>query len=255
MKRFLSSILVLLALAVLARPAAFGQSDARSILVRMDSLQDLVDYETVVIEMRLFEDDREVRRRKLRLQTSNVGGERKALAVFTEPADIRGMSVLTLDSGSETDQRLYLPALRRIQRITGAKRKDRFAGSDLSFEDLRARDPADYESRILDTQPGEWVLELNPKDDDSPYSRIEAVVNSERLVIISARYFDRNRELYKVLTSGDFEEVRPGVWQANVMVMRDVQENRRTEIYYEQRDTGSEIPPETFTERQLRRGS
>ena len=249
---------LLLWLALLSLPlTAFAQPDARSILAEMDSLQDLIDHETVVIEMRLFEDNEEVRRRELRLQTSHVDGERKALAVFTEPADIRGMSVLTIDSegDSETDQRLYLPALRRIQRITGSQRRDRFAGSDLSFEDLRARDPDDYDSEIVETGPGEWVLELRPTDDDSPYALIEVVVDSERMVITSARYFDRKGELYKVLTSSDFTEVKPNVWHANVMVMRDVQENRRTELYYEERDTTSKIPPETYTERRLRRGS
>ena len=165
------------------------------------------------------------------------------------------MSLLTIETATNTDQRLYLPALRRIQRITGSHRKERFAGSDFAYEDLRARDPDDYESRILESTDEGWILELRPLDDESPYTRIEATIVSSRQVIREARYFDDNDRLHKVLTSTDFSELKPGVWRAGTMIMEDVQEQRRTELRYRHRDTNSTIPPETFTERRLRRGA
>ncbi len=233
--------------------------------------------------MRLFDGDREVRRRTFDLKTMNVGGIRKTLVVFTSPADIRGVGLLTIETASQsasqtatqtatqgatqgatqtstqtstlTDQRLYLPALHRIQRITGSRRGERFAGSDFSYEDLRARDPDEYESSIIEKQRGVWIIAMAPSDERSPYSRIEATVDSARLVVTRARYFDRNQKLKKILTSSSFSESRPGVWKPETMIMTDVQENSRTELHYRDRDTDSTIPPETFTERQLKRGS
>jgi len=234
---------------------ASGQVDARTILIRIDSLQALVVHESATIEMRLFDGDREVRQRTLDLKTQNEAGLRKALVVFTSPADIRGMSLLTIETAAETDQRLYLPALHRVQRITGSRRRERFAGSDFTFEDLRPRNPDQYESSILEKQPGVWVIAMAPSDEQSPYSRIEATVDSARLVVTRARYFDRSNRLKKILTSSGFSQSRPGVWKPGTMVMTDIQDNRRTELHYRNRDTDGTIPPETFTERQLRRGS
>jgi outer membrane lipoprotein-sorting protein len=234
---------------------SFGQQTGRGILVEMDSLQSLVHSEISVIEMRLFDEDRLVRSRTLELKTLVTNGSRYALSIFTEPADIRGLGLLTVEAGEKTEQKLYLPALQRVQRIAGSARRDRFAGSDFSYEDLTSRRPDDYASTLVGNAEGLWKIELTPLDESSAYDRIEITVDSARTVITQARYFDESGDVTKILTSSDFVEVRPKVWKPETMTMRDVRDKTRTELHYLSRANDTDLTPDTFTERQLRRGA
>jgi len=63
----------------------------------------------------------------------------KSMIKFLAPADIRNVGVLTWEQGEDRDddQWLYLPALKKVKRITSSGKKKKFMGTDLTFEDLR----------------------------------------------------------------------------------------------------------------------
>ena len=79
--------------------------------------------------------------RTLTLNTLEIPNEDlgdKSLIVFDSPADIDGTALLShakiLDAD---DQWLYLPALKRIKRISSVNKSGPFVGSEFAFEDLR----------------------------------------------------------------------------------------------------------------------
>jgi hypothetical protein len=77
-------------------------------------------------------------------------GELAVLTRFTDPADIAGTGLLTLDYVSaDTDQWIYLPALDRVRRISASRKGGRFVNSELYYEDLRERKPKQDQHRIL----------------------------------------------------------------------------------------------------------
>jgi hypothetical protein len=164
------------------------------------------------------------------------------------------MGLLTIEQEGPDDQRLYLPALGRVQRIAGQTRSDRFAGSDFSYEDLSSRDPEDYTSEIVSRADSLVVIEARPNGIESAYSRIVFSVDPRTFVIRSAEYFDDKDRLWKRLQTSGIEQAGPETWRANRLVMNDVREDRRTELVYLNRDTQGEVPETTFTERWLRRG-
>ena len=249
------SIIVLLAMAALSPETAAAQLSADQVLARMDELQRRNKSESAVIEMRLFDGDKEVQRRELTVQSrTDDNDQTSAFVEFTSPPDIRGLRLLTVQTGDDDDQRIYLPALRRVQRIAGSSREDRFAGSDLSYEDLRVRDRDDYASRMVDSTDNAWTIESDPKDDESPYSRIVAEIDKVMYAVTRARYFDKKGRLTKILTASDFERYGSDVWKASTITMEDVREDRRTELVYRERDLDTEISPDVFSDRYLRRG-
>ena len=249
------SIIALLAMAAFSSVTAAAQLSADQVLARMDELQRRNKSESAVIEMRLFDGDKEVQRRELTvLSRTDDNGQTSAFVEFTSPPDIRGLRLLTVQAGGDDDQRIYLPALRRVQRIAGSSREDRFAGSDLSYEDLRVRDRDDYTSRMIDSTDSAWTIESDPEDDESPYSRIVAEIDKVRYVVIRAHYFDKKGRLAKILTASDFERYGSDVWKASKITMEDVREDRRTELVYRERDLDTEISPDVFSDRYLRRG-
>lgn len=245
--------LLLILLAPLA-PIASAQT-ATEIFQEVERRQKLVQNERAQIEM-VIEDARGRTRTRSMQVATKVGsdGRQRSLLVFTAPADIRGTGLLTIETASGDDQKLYLPTLGRVQRVAGSQRTERFAGSDFTFEDLGSRDPDQYRVRMVETRPDAFVIEARPLDAASQYSRIVLTIDRERYVILSADHFDRSDRRAKVLEAADFREVVPGAYRANRLTMADVVANRRTVLTFASRETPSSLSDDLFTERQLQRG-
>jgi outer membrane lipoprotein-sorting protein len=248
MKTLAALLFFLLPLAAAAQPTASDVFD------EVERRQNLVTSESASLQMEIVDERGRTRTRSMDLRTKLDDGQTKSILVFTGPADIRGTGLLTVETGSGDDQRLYLPALGRVQRIAGSKRGERFAGSDFTYEDLGTRDPDQYDVAMLETTDDAFVFEAQPRDTDSDYSRIVLTVDRERYVIRRAEHFDRSNKLAKVLVAEDFAEVAPGSWRANRLTMEDVQADRRTVLTFSERDTGASLSDDLFTERQLQRG-
>jgi outer membrane lipoprotein-sorting protein len=228
---------------------------AQEVFEEVERRQKLVQNERAEIEM-VIEDSRGRTRSRSMQVLTKVGsdGRQRSLLVFTGPADIRGTGLLTVETASGDDQKLYLPALGRVQRVAGSQRAERFAGSDFTFEDLGSRDPDQYTVTMVDRGADAFVIEARPLDRDSQYSRIVLTVDRNRYVIRAADHYDRRDRLAKVLTADRFTEVVPGAHRASRLVMEDVIANRRTVLTFASRETPRELSDDLFTERQLQRG-
>ena len=78
----------------------------------------------------------------------------KSLMVFDEPRDVKGTALLTHAHKQEADdQWLYLPALKRVKRISSSNRSGSFMGSEFSYEDLTTKhtQPVSYTHLTLPT--------------------------------------------------------------------------------------------------------
>ena len=91
--------------------------------------------------------------RKLTFNTLEVPDEQigdKSLVVFNSPSDIDGTALLShakiLDAD---DQWLYLPALKRIKRISSVNKSGPFVGSEFAFEDFTALELNKYTYKYL----------------------------------------------------------------------------------------------------------
>ena len=69
-----------------------------------------------------------------------------SLITFNSPRDVAGTALLS--QGEE--QWLYLPAARRVRRISSSNRSGPFVGSEFSYEDLTA-DASKYSWKLLAT--------------------------------------------------------------------------------------------------------
>ena len=95
------------------------------------------------LEMQLINKKGHTRLSSLRSFTKN-GGE-KQIAWFLSPADDKGIGFLKLEHDDKDDEmRLWLPAFKRIRRISSKKKSDSFMGSDMSYEDMTTRKKEDY---------------------------------------------------------------------------------------------------------------
>lgn len=244
-------------LALLLLPLAALAQSASDVFDEVERRQKLVTAESASIRMESVDDRGRTRTRAMDLRTKIGADDRaKSILVFTGPADIRGMGLLTIEAAGGDDQKLYLPALGRVQRIAGSKRTERFAGSDFTYEDLSTRDPDDYATRMASTTDDAFIIEAAPEPGvESAYGRILLGIDRARYVILRADYFDGNDRLVKRLRASGFEEVAPGTWQPGRLVMEDLRDGRQTVLTFTSRDSRTPLRDDVFTERQLQRGA
>ena len=138
---------------------------------------------------------REVQRQHLEVVTRTEKGMLHDFARFTAPPDLRDTALLVLEQeGRPDDYFLYLPALDRVRRVSGAQRSDSFMGTDLTYEDLERRRPDEFVE--LSAEAGrlgeEAVLRVRARPrDPSGYERIEFAIAAADAALLETRYFAR----------------------------------------------------------------
>ncbi len=182
----------------------------------------------------------------------------KSLVLFDTPRDIEGTALLShakiLDPD---DQWLYLPALKRVKRISSSNKSGPFVGSEFAFEDFTSLELNKFDYRYTGTEAcGELlcdVLERTPRYENSGYTRQIAWVDQSDFQIRRVEFFDRRGELLKVLELKDYRRYDNGVWRPHLMTMRNVQTNKETDLVYSTYDFGVGLGEGDFVKGRLSR--
>ena len=240
--------------ALLILPSASAQS-AEDIFREVDRRQRQVQSQRAEIDMEIVDGRGRTRTSSMILLTKIGEGDTfKTLVVFTAPEDIRGTGLLTLHTASGDEQMFYVPALDRVQRVDGSLRGERLGGSDFTFEDITPRDPDDYTLHLIRTTETAWIIRATPKTAAvSAYGKVLLMVDRQRYTILRVDCYDHQNRRIKRLVASEFEEVRPGVWQASRLSMEDEASGRRTTLSFSNRSLVS-LSDALFTEQQLRLG-
>ncbi len=162
----------------------------------------------------------------------------KSLVLFDTPRDIEGTALLShakiLDPD---DQWLYLPALKRVKRISSSNKSGPFVGSEFAFEDFTSLELNKFDYRYVGTEAcGALqcdVLERLPRYENSGYTRQLAWVDQQDFQIRKVEFYDRRGDLLKVLELKDYRRYDNGVWRAHLLSMSNVQTNKQTDLVYD----------------------
>ena len=160
----------------------------------------------------------------------------KSLVVFETPRDIEGTALLShakiLDPD---DQWLYLPALKRVKRISSSNKSGPFVGSEFAFEDFTAIELNKFTYTYVGEVPcGDLtcdVLERTPRYENSGYTKQVSWVDQTDFQIRKVEFYDRRGDLLKVLEMSDFRNYE-GIWRAHKLSMSNVQTNKQTDLLY-----------------------
>lgn len=173
-------------------------------------------------------------KRFIRIRTLEVEGDGdKSLSIFDEPADVKGTAMLTYAHGLEPDdQWLYLPALKRVKRISSRNKSGPFMGSTFAFEDLGSQEVEKYSYNYLRDEPcGDWtchVLERFPAYEHSGYTRQLVWLDTEAYRMVKTEYYDRKKTLLKTLVAGDYQQFLDHYWRPGTMYMENHQTGQST---------------------------
>ncbi len=191
---FLSAVALTFSLSVWADAA--GESLARSLYDRPDGKD-----ATSLLSMSLTEKGRAPRERVMLTYRLDMKlGDVATLIRFTDPADIEGTGLLTMDYASkDSDQWIYLPALDRVRRVASDRKAGRFVNSDYYFEDLRTRTVEKDDHRIIGSEAISGVnceiLESTPVDqDNSVYLKRLVWVDRSTMLPMRIDFFEKRAD-------------------------------------------------------------
>lgn len=163
--------------------------------------------------------------RLIRIKTLEVQGDGdKSLSIFDVPADVKGTAMLTYSHGLDPDdQWLYLPALKKVKRISSRNKSGPFMGSTFAFEDLGSQEVEKYSYKYLREEPcGDWecyVVERKPAYKYSGYTSQISWLDKEGYRLVKVEFFDRKKALLKTLTASDFQQYLGQYWRPGKMEM------------------------------------
>jgi hypothetical protein len=158
--------------------------------------------------------------RKLEMLSKEGLDGRNSFVRFLEPADVAGTKLLTLArKGESSDQRLYLPALKKVRRIASSAKDGDFVNSDLCFYDMEERKYEDFTYAFLSegASAGDeslaslkfFKVEMRPKDVQAPYSRLVAWIDMGSYALRMSECYDRRDDkLVKTIVFAKVEAIR-----------------------------------------------
>ena len=198
-------------------------------------------------------------RRQLRLKVLEVADDgNKSLFVFDQPRGVKGTALLIhAHREGADDQWLYLPALKRVKRISSSNRSGSFMGSEFSYEDLGAPEVEKFRYRHLrDEKCGTLtctLVEAVPVEKGSGYSRQIVWRDRDELRIWKIEYYDRKDAHLKTLTLGKYERFLERYWRAAEMSMVNHLTGKSTLLSWTDFKFRTELTDRDFSQTSLRR--
>ncbi len=198
--------------------------------------------------------------REIKQYIKDFGDVEKRIMFFLKPADVRNTSFMNwsyTEPNKDDDQWIYLPALKKIKRISSDARGDYFMGSDFTYDDLGDRKPQEDNHRILreEVLDGEpcYVIESTPRDEDYMYSRTVTWVVKDKWIGLKKEFYDEDGEHLKTLRIKQYRNIK-GFWIITETEMHNVQKNHTTIMKLSNIKINEGIPANMFSERMMRRG-
>ncbi len=213
---------------------------------------------TAELNMILTNSRGSVRERSIAQYSRETGEGNQKIMFFLSPADVEDTSFMSwsYDDGSDDDQWIYLPALRRVKRISSKNKDDAFMGSDFTYDDLGERHPSEDNHRILreESYQGEscYVIESTPVSDEEPYSRTVSWIAKDKWIGIKKDFFDHRGDLYKTLQIDEYKQI-DGYWVITDMIMEDLDREHSTRLEMGNITFNNNLSDDLFTERQMKR--
>ncbi|MEM7230834.1 MAG: outer membrane lipoprotein-sorting protein [Planctomycetota bacterium] len=190
--------------------------------------------------MTLYDADGDsVRRSYLRKSLEFEKKGDKTVIKFLSPAEIKGVSALTHENpGSSDDNWLYLPASKRVRRISGANNTASFQGTEFTYEDLSNIDPREYKWRHLGKATVKrgtkdepvFKLDARPTYKDTGYSRLVVYIHQTTWRQERIEYYDKAGKLLKTRNSSGWRLVHSRFWRPRIIEMTNHQTGKRTKL-------------------------
>jgi outer membrane lipoprotein-sorting protein len=182
----------------------------------------------------------------------------KSLTIFNKPRDVKGTAFLSFSHPVEADdQWLFLPALKRVKRISSRNKSGPFMGSEFAFEDLSSFEVEKYTYKYLgvDELNGmtNFKVEQYPVDENSGYTRRIVWIDTTEYRIHKIDFYDRKDSMLKTLMFNDYKQYLSKHWRADNQEMINHQNGKSTELKWSNYNFKTGLSDSDFSRNSLKR--
>ena len=173
------------------------------------------------------------------LEAADTSEGDRSIITFSQPRDVRGTALLTHSKIEPDDdsQWIFLPAVKRVKRISSSNRTGKFVSSEFSYEDLGSEEVADNAHIWLEdaacAHDGALTcaaVESRPKNKRSGYSKRVSFIDLDEYRVHQIDFYNRRGDLEKSLKFQDYKQYEGQFWRAHVMIMENTQTGKSTRL-------------------------
>jgi hypothetical protein len=263
--RMLALLLIGVALAPSSSRSAPTGLSGREIAEAINKRNDGQTVEQVT-QMELIDSGGSKITREIRTFRKYYGADRKTVVFFVAPKNIKGTAFLTFDyadGAKDDDQWLYLPAARKVRRISASDRGGYFIGTDFTYEDIKngtkvSLDDFTWQSGGEETcgQIQCLLLEGTAVDEETArdlgYGRVKLWVDPSTWVAVRRVAWDTGGNLLKTVEVSDIRKV-DGIWTPHLVDAENHKSRHRTIFRITQVKNDAPIMDDLFNQDQLPR--
>ena len=141
-----------------------------------------------------------------------------SITIFDTPADVKGTTSMThTHRTGDDDQWLYLPAIKRVKRISSSNKSGPFMGSEFAYEDLSSQEVEKYTYKFISEEKSNgqncYKVERYPVSTSSGYKRNIVWFNKSNYRVEKVEYYDRKNALLKTLVFSNFKQYLSKYWR------------------------------------------
>ena len=190
------------------------------------------------------------------LEMDNDGD--KGLTVFDQPRDIKGTAFLSYSHALVPDEQwIFLPALKRVKRISSSNKSGPFMGSEFAYEDISSFEIPKYSYLYLRDEVLDgidcFVLELRPQYAHSGYTKSHVWIDKAEYRNKKVDYYDRKDSLLKIQVFSDYQLYLDKYWRAHTMTMDNQQNGKSTTLHWRNFKFQTGLTDDDFKKNDLKR--
>ncbi len=201
----------------------------------------------------VFDKDGHKQQKRFVLFRLGTPGDSKTLVRFTDPAEIRGVTLLSVNhTGQNSQQWIYTPATDRVRSLAPRERSERFAGTDFTYEDVAERVLDDFTYRLLSDSEiigghPTFKIAATPVDPErSQYKFVYYWVAQDVPCILHAELYDQAGRKVRMLHASQLKRVS-GIWGARRTEVISQLQNTRTVLTIDEVRFNQSLGDEWFT--------
>ncbi len=252
--RIAASVALLITATLIAAPSHAAPS-ADSILKNVESRMNSKD-EAMEVKMKVVEANGSSKERELELKRKS-GAKHQVLVRLKSPADVSGIAVLSVISGTNEDQWLYMPSQKKARRVVSSNKSQQILDTEFNMADFSANTYGRFTNKVVKEERAPSatvaVIESTAKDKSVSYSKILTWVDMASFQLQKSEYYDQGGKLLKTMVFRDYKKYGT-TWRPHTIEVRNMQNNRSTVLQVASLKVNAGLADREFTQSALEDG-
>lgn len=172
---------------------------------------------------------------KGRLYGSREKERVRSMVKINAPVDLAGASYLLRERESGDEMYVFVPALNKVRRMTGASLDGTLWGTDLSYGDVKQLSNAFSSGQVayekadkLGVRPVHVLLTRSTPEQPSRFDQVRSWVDAKTCVVLQAEFLEKGAVRKRLSVEPKAVKQSGTHWYASSALMSDLQQNTRT---------------------------